>query len=149
MIPDTYIGPAVFNDIAQILGIEKESFPTPWPENAFAQELINPTALCGVARCITGICGYIFCRCIIDEMEIHTIAVAKEFRRQGIGLRLIEYACSEAAKKSVRSIFLEVRMSNTAARKLYLQYGFKEVYTRPGYYTDPNEDGVVMRLDMI
>jgi ribosomal-protein-alanine N-acetyltransferase len=77
-----------------------------------------------------------------EEAEILNLAVAPSARRQGIATRLVE----ETAAAAGGSLWLEVRRSNVAARKLYEKLGFQEAGLRPKYYPDPPEDGIVMKL---
>jgi [ribosomal protein S18]-alanine N-acetyltransferase len=74
-----------------------------------------------------------------DEIEILNLAVVPRFRRQGVAKALL-LVLPKA------EIFLEVRESNSAARGLYCAVGFREVGLRPGYYQNPVEGAIVMRL---
>lgn len=74
-----------------------------------------------------------------DEIEILNLAVAHGFRRQGVAKALLA-----AVPKG--DVFLEVRESNLAARELYLTAGFHETGLRQGYYENPPEGAIVMRL---
>jgi ribosomal-protein-alanine N-acetyltransferase len=76
------------------------------------------------------------------EREILNVAVHPEFRRLGVAKSLIR----SEIERFPGDHFLEVRASNSAARKLYEQLGFKEVGVRPGYYDNPPEVGIVMRF---
>lgn len=76
-----------------------------------------------------------------DEAEILNVAVAPTWRRRGLARKLI----ARAAPAEVRTLFLEVRESNQAARALYLAAGFTEYGRRPGYYQHPAEAAVLMR----
>jgi [ribosomal protein S18]-alanine N-acetyltransferase len=77
-----------------------------------------------------------------DEREILNLAVAPEFRRQGVGRDLLAGLMAEARG----TIFLEVRASNLAARNIYKSMGFQEVGNRPGYYQNPLEPAIVMKF---
>jgi [ribosomal protein S18]-alanine N-acetyltransferase len=87
--------------------------------------------------------GFIVTRSVGDrEREVLNIAVHPDFRRLGIGTELLR---SELVR-SPGAHFLEVRESNTPARELYRRLGFEVVGSRPGYYDDPPETGIVMRI---
>ena len=86
---------------------------------------------------------------LVDEAHIISIAVREEYCRQGIGELLLMSLIELAAELSVRVVTLEVRISNTAARKLYSKYGFTQAGLRRGYYTDNREDGMSMSLEGI
>lgn len=81
------------------------------------------------------------------EAHITNIAVREKYRRQGIGERLLFSLIDLAIELGAKLVTLEVRASNTTARKLYVKYGFIEVGLRRGYYTDNREDGVLMTIE--
>lgn len=98
---------------------------------------------CTVAICNNTIAGFLVTRTIAPgEMEILNIAVAPEFRRQGIARHLISHDTVLVAG----TVYLEVRASNQVARNLYKSIGFQEVASRPGYYSDPPETAIVMKF---
>ncbi len=128
-------------DVDQVKRIEDQSFPKPWSKN----ELISETSS-GIALIIeegNRICGYLFARRIIDEIEILNIAVDPTYRNKGIGKRLISEIINISEKDEVRKIFLEVRASNSKAIELYKKSGFKRFSLRKAYYHD-GEDAVLM-----
>jgi len=84
---------------------------------------------------------------LFDEAHIIAIAVREPYRRQGIGQGLLISAIVMAAKLRTRVVTLEVRESNTAAQEMYLKHGFKAVGKRPRYYSDNQEDAVLMSID--
>jgi ribosomal-protein-alanine N-acetyltransferase len=89
------------------------------------------------------IAGFLVARPVAeDERELLNLAVAPEFRRQGVGRDLLAALLAEAPG----SIFLEVRESNQAARNIYKSMGFQEVGSRPGYYEEPLEAAIVMKF---
>ena len=91
------------------------------------------------------ICGFIVARCGLDEWEIENVVVAPEYRRRGIGRRLVQMVV-RLAGATAAAVLLEVRESNLAARQLYEKLGFVEVGRRTGYYHDPPEDGLLFRF---
>jgi ribosomal-protein-alanine N-acetyltransferase len=97
-------------------------------------------------ECITGFAGFWV---IADEGHITTIATREANRRQGIGELLLQSIIDMATRREVGIITLEVRVSNTAAQKLYTKYGFTQVGLRRGYYTDNREDAIIMSTDHI
>jgi ribosomal-protein-alanine N-acetyltransferase len=87
--------------------------------------------------------GFLAARAVSsEEMEILNVAVDPAFARRGIGARLLRHALLGPE----RSVFLEVRESNLAARSLYSRHGFVASGRRKSYYRDPQEDGIVMNL---
>jgi ribosomal-protein-alanine N-acetyltransferase len=86
---------------------------------------------------------------ILDEVHIATIAVEPEYRRMKIGQKLLIAILKDAQASGARHAFLEVRETNLAARKMYLKLGFEEAGKRPHYYSDTQEDAILMNLDTI
>ncbi len=81
---------------------------------------------------------------MVDQLHIVTIAVRESFRRQGAGEALIQCAVEFAMANEMDAVTLEYRRSNEVARALYLKWGFVEVGMRPRYYSDNNEDAIIM-----
>jgi ribosomal-protein-alanine N-acetyltransferase len=169
----TRLRPMCADDIGQIVDIERESFPSSWPQTAYRRELTNaiarytvlcqvvepppppapPAGLWGTLRRIVGsesapsgehILGFIGLWLMVGEAHIVTVAVREEYRRMGIGERLLIAAIDQAAEYDQESVTLEVRASNEGAQLLYEKYGFQRVGLRKRYYTDNNEDAVLM-----
>ena len=88
--------------------------------------------------------AYVTGRIIAPEGEIYRVAVDPEYRQRGIGYRLLDYAMRTSRGDGLETTFLEVRVSNIAARNLYTAYGFREVSIRKNYYKNPTEDAVIM-----
>ena len=86
--------------------------------------------------------GYLEYSVIYDRMEIDNIEVMDEYRKRGIGSKLMECLINLAKENNINNITLEVRVSNEIARNLYKKYGFKDVAIRKYYYGD--EDGILM-----
>lgn len=79
----------------------------------------------------------------VGEGDITSAATAPEYRRRGLAMRLIgEFA--ELLPEDAENIFLEVRESNSAAIALYEKCGFKRLSLRKNFYTDPDENAIVM-----
>jgi [ribosomal protein S18]-alanine N-acetyltransferase len=139
-------------DIPEILEIERESFSSPWTEGMFAKELNSSHSLCICVRMNSGnksmIAAYIIFWLIADEAHLHNLAVKKEYRRQGLALMLLEAMKEIARKNEIVSLTLEVRESNIEAIKLYRKCGFVVKGVRPLYYTDTNEDALIMWADI-
>lgn len=139
------LAPMTMDDLPRVLEIERESFRTPWPADAYAHELReNRLAFYIVARVEEALVGYAGMWVILDEAHITTIAVDPRYRGQHIGERLLVGMIDAALERGARWVTLEVRRSNTTAQALYKKYGFREVGTRKGYYSDNREDAIVM-----
>lgn len=81
------------------------------------------------------------------EVHIITIAVRNQFRNQGIGSRMLIQIMESAIALNARMVTLEVRMSNTIAQQVYKKFGFKPAGIRHKYYTDNNENALIMTTD--
>jgi ribosomal-protein-alanine N-acetyltransferase len=134
------------DDLPAVYEIERESFSTPWPAHAYRQELeTNRLAHYIVARWGDQIIGFAGIWLLVDEAHITTFAVRRTWRRRGVGERLLLALLDLARSRGAHEATLEVRPSNLPARRLYEKYGFKVVGTRTRYYSDDNEDALIMR----
>ncbi len=138
-------------DLDQVLGIEQASFTMPWSRNLFLSEFRSPRVshLLVALRDspVRTVAGFIIFWLVEDEMHILNLAVLPELRRQGIANRLVLAAIRLAASKGAHRAFLEVRVSNMAAHKLYSNLGFTGTSIRRDYYDSPVEDALVMTLE--
>jgi ribosomal-protein-alanine N-acetyltransferase len=80
--------------------------------------------------------------------DLESIAVAREYQRRGLGRLLISSLISELRTAEVEELWLEVRISNTAATALYRRAGFAETGCRTRYYADPVEDALLMSVKL-
>jgi ribosomal-protein-alanine N-acetyltransferase len=132
-------------DIRAVHRIERASFPVPWPDYAFRQEIeANRLAHYLVVRVGEKTVGYAGIWLMVDEAHITTFAVLPGWRRKGIGGRLMLQLMRLASEQGARVATLEVRISNRAARGLYQRFGFRPVGIRPRYYSDNAEDALIM-----
>ena len=98
-------------------------------------------------RALAPIIAYLCVWVVFEELRFLTLAVDSAFRRQGIGFQLVSYALQLGISKGTRRALLEVRQSNEAAQALYEKFGFYRYGARKGYYTNPEEDAILMWLD--
>lgn len=132
-------------DLDRIMDIEMDAFTTPWSRNAFSKEITENMLAKYIVVEIEGIvAGYAGIWLILDEGHITNIAVAKEYRGQGIGKFLMMGLIDYCKKQGIPNMTLEVRKSNIIAQNLYKKYGFLECGIRPNYYADDHEDAVIM-----
>lgn len=133
------------DDLTAVQEIERESFSTPWPPNAYREELLtNRLAFYMVARYGDQVVGFGGLWMQVDEAHITTFAVRRTWRRQGVGERLLIALLDYARSRHAVEATLEVRPSLFGARRLYEKFGFELVGVRPRYYTDNNEDALIM-----
>ena len=130
-------------DAPKIAALEEEIFPDPWSERAVA-DCICRGGMCFVAVEGEELFAYVIGMLIAPEGEIYRVAVREDKRLRGIGYRLLDYAVKTERGRGLETLFLEVRSRNTAARRLYEAYGFKEIGVRKNYYKDPTDDAIIM-----
>lgn len=131
-------------DINSVAELDKKCFAIPWSQNAFKDEMENDIAVYFVAYegdFIAGYCGYWR---VADEGDITNVAVLPDFRRKGIGSSLIEFMTEDARGRNLSCLTLEVRKSNIAAQNLYRKFGFEIIGLRKRYYSDNDEDALIM-----
>jgi [ribosomal protein S18]-alanine N-acetyltransferase len=132
-------------DVPEVHRIESASFPTPWPDYAFKQEIqTNRLAHYLVVKAGDETIGYGGMWLMVDEAHVTTFAVLPEWRRRGVGARLMLTLLHVAIDLKASMMTLEVRLSNHPARALYGRFGFRPVGIRPRYYSDNNEDALIM-----
>jgi len=135
-------------DVPTVHEIDMLSFSLPWPERSFRFELTeNPVTRGWVAESGGRIAAMLVLWLIVDEAHIATIATHPDFRRQGIGERLMIVALLSARAEGAARAFLEVRAGNAGALALYEKYGFVVAGVRLRYYKDNNEDAILMNLE--
>jgi ribosomal-protein-alanine N-acetyltransferase len=146
------IGEYEEGDIVEMIAIEKDSFPTPWSENIFRNEMTSPISRMLVAgatkRQQGGVWGYIVYWRVADEVHLHNVAVRRDMRRKKIAFRLLDEAIRRSQSEGARRATLEVRRSNLPAQKMYEKFGFVVRGIRPGYYRDTGEDALIMWADL-
>jgi ribosomal-protein-alanine N-acetyltransferase len=136
-------------DIPAIVAIENVSFPTPWADHAFLSELKNKFALYTVAVHDDLVVGYCGMWLFSGEAHITTIAVHPDWRGQGLGKTFMSTLIDTARNRGATTMILEVRPSNSSARILYKNMGFRQIGCRRNYYLETREDALVMMLNLL
>ena len=133
-------------DLDDIVAIEKACFTNPWTREMYVRELQNPdVSFLYVLRMEDhGIVAFCSFWLVLDEMHINNLAVRGEFRGQGWGTVLLQHAIDAGARRGAQRATLEVRRSNTPARRLYERLNFEVAATRPNYYVSPPEDALIL-----
>ena len=134
--------------VPSVAAIEKECFGRDaWSERSVAGELTNALALWLVAvegKCVA---GYVGSQTVCNETDMMNVAVTADFRRRGIGEKLVNALVEELKAMDSHCLTLEVRASNTPAQAMYEKLGFAEIGRRPRYYQNPKEDALILRKD--
>jgi ribosomal-protein-alanine N-acetyltransferase len=132
-------------DIEQILEVEHASFSTPWSREAFYNELHNNRfAVYIVLEENSKILGYCGAWIVIDEAHVTNVAILPEYRGRKLGEAIMRKMMSVAREMGGKSMTLEVRVTNHVAQSLYRKLGFQNGGIRKNYYSDNQEDGLVM-----
>jgi len=127
--------------IEQIFNLEKDIFKN----SAFSKESTENLVKADNSFIYTylvdeKVCGYLMVLDSIDVYEILAIATVEEYRNKGIAQELLD-------KIKTKDIFLEVRESNKKAINFYKKNNFKQISIRKGYYSDPTEDAIIMKME--
>ena len=138
-------------DLDKVLLIESASFLNQNGRESFLKDLARPElAWLHVVRSKSGqIAGYCSSWLVLEELHINTIAIEPLMRRRGAGSSLLTQVLREAKNRGAKRATLEVRASNDAAKKLYLRFGFLVTGVRPGYYSNPSEDALILWLNKV
>ena len=130
------------NYIEQIFNLEKEIFKSSAFNKNYLDTLIKGNNTFIYIYLIEDkICGYLMVLDSIDVYEILAIATIEEYRNNGIAQELLD-------KIKTKDIFLEVRESNQVAINFYKKNKFKEISVRKNYYSEPNENAIIMKLEV-
>lgn len=133
------------HDVTEVYEIEKQSFTLAWTKEAFEQEMLkNEFAYYVLAETQEGVVGYCGMWLVMDEAHITNIAISPKERGKKFGEALMKEAIETAKAQGAKLMTLEARVSNIAALNLYKKLGFKNGGIRKGYYTDNQEDAIVM-----
>lgn len=136
-------------DIDQIIEIEHASFTLPWSREAFYNEMhLNKFAVYIVIEVEEKIIGYCGAWIVIDEAHITNVAILPEYRGRKLGEALMEKMMSVARDMGARSMTLEVRVTNHIAQSLYRKLGFQDGGIRKNYYSDNQEDALIMWVNL-
>ena len=135
----------IINDvdyIEQIFSLEKEIFKNSAFNKSYIETLIKgDNSFIYIYLIEDKICGYLMVLDSIDVYEILAIATIEEYRNKGIAQELLD-------KIKIKDIFLEVRQSNQVAINFYKKNKFKEISVRKNYYSEPNENAIIMKLEV-
>ena len=134
--------------VASVAAIEKECFGMDaWSEKSVASELTNQLSLWLVAVDGDRVAGYVGSQTVCDETDMMNVAVTADYRRQGLGEKLVLALVEELKAIHSKCLTLEVRDSNTPARTLYEKLGFQQIGLRKNYYRNPKEDAYILRKE--
>ncbi len=141
--------PLRLDELDEVLAIENIIYPFPWTAGNFQDALRSAysawTMRDGGDRALI---AYAVMLLAIDEAHLLNLSVSHRYHRHGFGWRMLEWMAQQAREHGARTMLLEVRPSNAAARRLYERYGFERIGVRRGYYpaSGGREDALVLRI---
>ncbi|MBO8128789.1 MAG: ribosomal protein S18-alanine N-acetyltransferase [Peptococcaceae bacterium] len=134
--------------INMVAEIERLSFANPWPVQTLEFELFYNELAHYVVAVVDGkVVGYGGFWMVLDDAHVTNVAVHPDYRGKGLGRRLMLEIMRRARELGALRMTLEVRPSNTIARKMYNDLGFVERGRRPRYYQNNQEDAIIMWKD--
>lgn len=149
-----FLAAAAEDDVGELLALERRCFSHPWSARNFADAITTGAGTQvltlrglpdpGEPPPLVAYCVY---QAVLDEVQVHNLAVAPERRGQGLARTLLRLLFGMAHRRGAASVFLEVRQGNVPALELYRSLGFRTVGLRRDYYTGPREDALVLRKD--
>lgn len=148
----TVVRPMGEKDLPRVYEIDVLSSGLPWTERSYRFELTqNPNARLWVAETVSEgiepqVVAFLIIWIIVDETHIANVAVHPDYRRRGIGLKLLKTGVESSWQEEAQIAYLEVRRGNQGAQALYRKMGFIEVGIRRHYYHDTHEDAILMNL---
>jgi len=136
-------------DIDQVLEVEHTSFTTPWSREAFYNEIHkNKFAVYIVLEDDNKIIGYCGTWVVIDEAHVTNVAILPGYRGKKLGEALMNKLMSVSREMGARTMTLEVRVTNHVAQSLYRKLGFQNGGIRKNYYSDNQEDALIMWVNL-
>lgn len=135
-------------DIPAVASLEKTVFGAEaWSPGMLSEELagVSATRYYLVAEDAGQFVGYAGLLIAGDQADVVTLAVAAGRWGEGIGTALLDGLIGETARRGCTELFLEVRVDNERAKRLYRRHGFVGIGLRPGYYQPSGTDALVMR----
>jgi ribosomal-protein-alanine N-acetyltransferase len=135
--------------LKDVHAIESYSNPTPWRMKTF-KKILTQRSLSFVLKSEEKIRGFCIASSVLDNCHLQNICVAQQFKRQGLGKKILDTLVIRCHVTNIRKIILEVRESNKRAQKFYKEYGFSKIGRRKDYYQldDEKEDALIMRLPL-
>jgi [ribosomal protein S18]-alanine N-acetyltransferase len=139
------VSPLRRRHLRSVLRIEAQVYPRPWSLGLFMSELaLKTTRAYVVAKVGNEVVGYAGLMITGSDGHVTTVAVDPALHRHGIGTRLMLALSDAAIDRGCTGLTLEVRVSNTGAQAMYRRFGFAPAGIRKNYYTETNEDAIVM-----
>lgn len=137
--------------VREVLAIENDVFPFPWSYGSFISCIASDYECWLVRDGSNALVGYFVVMKVVDEAHLLTIALRRDLHGQGYGQIMLRKVVEIACTLDADSVFLEVRVSNVPAFRLYERFGFREIGRRKNYYeaaASAREDAIMMSLPL-
>lgn len=146
---NTTLRPMNIDDIDAVMAVERRVYRYPWTEGIF-RDCLHVGYCCWVLDLHGEIAAYGVMSVAVEEAHVLNLCVKPEVQGCGLGQRMLSYLMDLACQHHAKTVFLEVRPSNTAALKLYHKLGFHEIGTRKAYYPANNgrEDALILAHEL-
>jgi ribosomal-protein-alanine N-acetyltransferase len=147
--PEPRLRPMKEGDLLQVLKVEQRCYEFPWTLGIF-RDCLRVGYHGWVLESPSGLIGHGMMSIGAGECHLLNICVHPDWQRRGFGRQLVEHLIGVAREKGVKTALLEVRVSNTAAYRLYVELGFNEVGMRHHYYPGSagREDAIILAREL-
>ena len=141
------IRPAAAEDVDRIMCLEEGSIPHPWQRKEI-EKLITEENKCAFVTEKNGhIACYIGCDIVLDEGNIGNLVTEEEERGKGLATAILKHLLEYLKERGVKTVYLEVESTNTAALVVYKKCGFKSYNIRKGYF-GVDRDAILMDCEI-
>ena len=147
--PPFFIRPMSEADLDDVMSIETQIYDFPWTRQIF-HDCLRVGYISHVCELDNELAGYCIMSTGASEAHILNLCIAPDYRRNGLGQRLLEHMLDTAKQRNVGTVFLEVRPSNQGAIALYDKMGFNQIGTRHDYYPAKvgREDAIILAISL-
>jgi len=137
---------ATSQDLDSIVESEKQAYHFPWSKKLL-QSCLQEQYTVLIMENEVQVIGHMIFQKVLDEIHLHNVCIIPKNQAKGLGHQWLKHLNNYALKHKIKSIILEVRISNEAAKNLYLQHNYREIGLRKKYYKNGNqsEDALVMK----
>ena len=136
-------------DVAQILGLERSFFLTPWSKESFLSAVQDPLGINLICKVKGKVIGYVTSFMVLEEAYITNLLVERSHRRRGYATAMLHRVAQEVTRKKGKHLLLEVREGNFGAISFYREMNFRLIGVRKNYYAESQEDALLMELSLV
>lgn len=133
-------GPARIGDAPLIAAMSRHQIeadlPWNWTAARVAALMRDRDSLALTARAGSDLAGFVLAQFGADHAHIALLGVAPDYRRQGLGRRLMNWVEDSAAAAGLQGVTLEVRISNRSGQRFYARLGYHQIERITRYYSN-------------